>query len=272
MENRFFLISAKKVFLNVCFFVLIFPTVSCTLPLKYSSEEIRGTIVDAETGQPIEGAVVLATWRVSKMHLALGDIGAGTERNLVRVEVVTDKEGNYLIPAWGPKLVSPLEGMGVGDSRLYIFKSGYWEKRLSNIEPEILDRSRNYNVNKLDNKKLVFDPISPTAFRTRFETFVSRVASKPKRAPSHRRSVWNGREIRLKKLIIREEIKYLDSKLKPATRKTTEDDLFSQIRWKIRTKNTCREILKERARLSSEKYLQNKVFVDCLELLKEDIE
>ncbi len=273
MENRFFLKSIKKIFLNVCFLVLIFPTVSCALPLKYSSEEIRGTIVDAETGQPIEGVVVSAYWDVNKLHLAFGDVGSGTERTLIKFEVVTDKEGNYLIPAWGPKWVSVLEYMGGNDSYLIFFKSGYRRKGVSNIELEILDRY--YNLSKLDDKKLEHDPYNPfgiTGFRTRFEEAVSRVARKTKKAPSYRKSVWNGRAIRLKKLTIGEEINYLDHNGRRATRKVSEDDLYSQINTIYRTKNTCREILKERSRFSSEKYLQKRVFVDCLKLMKEDVE
>lgn len=249
----------------ILFFSILFtmlPLTACAyMPLRYSADRIGGIVVDAETDQPIEGAVVIAHWNVTKMHLALGDIGYPSGRNLVWLEAVTDKEGKYLIPAWGPKFVSPLESMSGRDSHLAIFKSGYWLKPLSDIEPDTL--AKWYILSMVDDKKLV-----DHTFSTRFEIAVSRVARSTHVVPSHRKSVWNGRTIRIKKFILGEERRYvdetgrpvLDDWGKPVIKTVTEDDLYDQIRWETpRTPNTCKEILKERSRFSAEYIIKEKL-------------
>lgn len=56
--------------------------------------EIKGSVVEAGTAQPIDGAVVAALWQLSE----LVSEGFG---GYARVQVVqTDKEGNFLLPSW----------------------------------------------------------------------------------------------------------------------------------------------------------------------------
>ena len=75
----------------------------------------RGKIVDADTGAPIEGVVVLGTWSRVYPNVA----GASHELYDAR-ETVTDKNGEFSIPGMGLKLLSNVEEMNV-----LIFKSGY---------------------------------------------------------------------------------------------------------------------------------------------------
>jgi hypothetical protein len=65
----------------------------------YSSPEIRAHVV-TPTGQPVEGAIVVATWGVSTN---LNNVSAG---QLAISEVITDKSGEFRIPPWGPRYVS----------------------------------------------------------------------------------------------------------------------------------------------------------------------
>lgn len=90
---------------------------SMDVPLFYSAKETRARIVDEETGQPIEGAVVVAQWilasipeRGPTLHIA---------------EAVTDKNGEFVIPAWGPKPRRPLTVLKYLSPELIIFKHGY---------------------------------------------------------------------------------------------------------------------------------------------------
>lgn len=87
---------------------------------------ITGTIVDTETGQPIEGAVVLAEWTVTK------GVGLTYTDPYKVIEAVTDKEGKVTISGVFNPLVNP--------PRVTIYKKGYvawnneyvfpkWEKR-----------------------------------------------------------------------------------------------------------------------------------------------
>ena len=71
--------------------------------------------MDAETGQPIEGVVVLGTW--SKIY---PNIAGATHEFYDASEAVTDKNGEFLIRGLGLKLFSNVEAMNV-----LIFKAGY---------------------------------------------------------------------------------------------------------------------------------------------------
>lgn len=89
--------------------------------------EISGTVVDAETGQPIEGTVVLVEWTKTK-----GLPGMTHTEPYKVIEVISDKEGKVTISGvFNPMVNSP---------RVTLYKKGYvawnneyifpkWEKR-----------------------------------------------------------------------------------------------------------------------------------------------
>jgi hypothetical protein len=101
---------------------------ACAGPPLYSAKEIRGQIVDEQTGQPIEGAVVVAQW-----VLFQAGFGDGGHKGRIHVhETVTDKEGRYFIPAWGPRLHPPMTKLLDLDPEILIFKSTYEPHSLYN--------------------------------------------------------------------------------------------------------------------------------------------
>jgi hypothetical protein len=92
---------------------------SVSAPVMYSAGPTYGTVVDAETKQPIAGAVVVAQWVLEGgMHwdrVGLLKIG----------EAVTDESGAFRIDAWGPLSRPPggvLDGL---DPTIVIFKPAY---------------------------------------------------------------------------------------------------------------------------------------------------
>lgn len=118
----------KRLFFNIFSLTgLLLPLQACS-GLTYSAKEIHGKIVDADTGQPLEGVNIVAQWQIERKWV-------GDDKALLYVtEAVTDKEGNYSFPARGPILLPLLADFGEGhDPLLSIFKSGY--------EVEFLDNS-----------------------------------------------------------------------------------------------------------------------------------
>jgi hypothetical protein len=108
------------------------------LPLQgcardYSAKSIEAWVVDAETGKPVEGANVVAHW-----ELRYGLEGGGSYQ-LQIMEDVTDKNGRFFFPAWGPKEIPghlPKEArLKQLDPGIVIFKSGYETKRVWNDRP-----------------------------------------------------------------------------------------------------------------------------------------
>ena len=85
-------------------------------------------VVDADTGQPIEGAVVVAYWEMHRGSLA----GDGLPCGAANVEeAVTDKDGQFHLPGWGP-VRSSCDGMRSFDPIMFVFKSGYSYVRTGN--------------------------------------------------------------------------------------------------------------------------------------------
>lgn len=86
--------------------------------LFHSAKEIRGQVMDEETGKPLEGVIVVAQWR--PYYPPAGHSG------VIHVyEALTDSEGRYRIPAWGPKPVPAGAEIRHLDPELRFFKSGY---------------------------------------------------------------------------------------------------------------------------------------------------
>jgi len=101
--------------------IIIFLTSGC-------NAEMTGTVVDAETGAPIEGAVVLVEWTVTK-----GPPGLRSTEIYKTIELLTDKNGKFTI-------VTILDPMVNKIPHLVIYKRGYvawnnqyifpkWERR-----------------------------------------------------------------------------------------------------------------------------------------------
>ena len=96
-------------------------------PPFYWGEAIHCRVVDADTGEPIEGAVAVADWK-----LYGGGIGHGGHRSSLLVQAtVTDTDGRFAFPAWGPTLRPSYEALDRAPW-LIVFKSGYEHQALWN--------------------------------------------------------------------------------------------------------------------------------------------
>jgi hypothetical protein len=115
-------------------------------PPFYSAVETRARIVDEETGQPVDGAVVVAQWRLQ---------GAWSSRYTLHIaEAITGQNGDFVIPEWGPKLRRPLTELRYESPQLIIFKHGYQPLWLQN---EALDDVVKYlpNYKNMKTKDLI---------------------------------------------------------------------------------------------------------------------
>ena len=98
----------------------------CHSPV-YTIEPFEAWAVDAETGEPVEGANVVATWALFDAWYLHSS--AFLEMPEVK-EAVTDKNGRFSFP--GFKLYNPKLRELREDPKIIIFKSGYEYVRRSN--------------------------------------------------------------------------------------------------------------------------------------------
>lgn len=105
-------------------------------PLYYAAEAIEARVVDADTKQPLEGVIVTANWQL--FHSTVG--GRVPGKQLMVMEAVTDKDGKFTFPAWGPKLA--LWGyLDNRDPQLLLFKPGHEYRGLQNPTLSTTDHS-----------------------------------------------------------------------------------------------------------------------------------
>jgi hypothetical protein len=103
-------------------FVVITLLTGCPahVPYFYSADAIEAWVVDEETKEPLEGVVIVAEWELyASMFVEYQRVG-----QLKVMEAVTDKNGRFSFPAWGPK-VTVWGHLKKNAPRMIFFKSGY---------------------------------------------------------------------------------------------------------------------------------------------------
>jgi len=103
---------------------------ACDSPY-YTSDPIEAWVVDADTGQPIEGAVVTANWQLVGFGF---DTGGRKLGQLEVMETLTDKNGRFYFPGF-TKLNPGLDDLREEDPQILIFKPGYSYMRVANDYP-----------------------------------------------------------------------------------------------------------------------------------------
>ena len=97
---------------------LLLPLQSCAF--YYSAAPIEAWVVDAETGKPLEGVVVTANWQLKG-----GLEGGNPVGQMMVMEAVTDQNGRFHFPAWGPTRNISDGRIKDAAPQLLLFKSGY---------------------------------------------------------------------------------------------------------------------------------------------------
>ena len=105
-------INMKK--FNFIIIGFLFLLQGCIYAVRYDGT-YNGKVIDADTGQPLEGTVVLGVW-----YTVLPTVAGGVSSYYDAKETLTDKNGEFEIPGMGLRVMSNLAPMDV-----LIFKAGY---------------------------------------------------------------------------------------------------------------------------------------------------
>lgn len=108
------LFAVLIIFVGIYLLTLIGFLPAFCYPVRYDGP-YKGKIVDVETGQPIEGVVVLGVWS-KELPTPAGAVSSHYDA----METVTDKNGEFEILGLGLKVFSNVTPMNV-----VIFKAGY---------------------------------------------------------------------------------------------------------------------------------------------------
>jgi len=97
---------------------------------EYVGAPIEARVVDDKSGGGLEGVHVVAAWQVKG-----GWEGGNIEGYLEVRETVTDTNGMFRIPGWGPKANPWHGGFGETAPRIMLFKPGYEYRSVANKQP-----------------------------------------------------------------------------------------------------------------------------------------
>jgi hypothetical protein len=93
----------------------------------FRSDRVSATVVDAGSGVPVEGALVVAVWEIEK-----GRIHGHDSYVLHKAEATTDATGRFQLDAWGPKYGGMAWAMSGESPYAYVFAAGRRFEILSN--------------------------------------------------------------------------------------------------------------------------------------------
>ncbi|MFZ3137180.1 MAG: hypothetical protein WA126_07300 [Thermodesulfovibrionales bacterium] len=106
----------RKILLILILTSLVMSATSCYgFAAIHKDGPYEGKVIDVETGEPIEGVVVLGDW--SREHISPG---GATHTFYDAKETITDKNGEFYIEGMGLEILSNVTPMDV-----LIFKAGY---------------------------------------------------------------------------------------------------------------------------------------------------
>jgi len=102
-------------------------------PTSYGGAPLNGRVVDANTKQPIEGAIVVQYWRLLRPTL----VGHSNFAGVLHIdETVTDKNGRYSFIAWGPVAAPSGTYVDSNSPEISLFKLRYLPNGKGNYLPE----------------------------------------------------------------------------------------------------------------------------------------
>jgi len=93
----------------------------------YFAKPIAGRVLEAGTPTPLPGVTVVADWQLQG-----GMEGGSTTGHVLILETVTDADGQFAFPAWGPRLAYPFKHFEERAPLLLFFKPGYVPKDIEN--------------------------------------------------------------------------------------------------------------------------------------------
>lgn len=157
MENSFNVNWKIQVFVVAILFAIVYAVgyyIFKPPEHQYQAAPISGKVVDKETGKPVEGVHVAVYWQLYSD--SIGGLGGRVASDVIGVsETVTDEDGIYHIPGWGPKVVKG-NYLGEESPMIGFYKTGYEFKEVYNsnmtllVNKDYISEGYEYSKNKTE--------------------------------------------------------------------------------------------------------------------------
>ena len=134
--------------------VLFAIVVNQIFPLVWYSPKIEAS-VSTPDGKPVAGAIVVVSWNIE------GPWNGASLGQMSVAETVTDANGKFQIPAWGPRF-NYRGSIPIDEPTVRIFKSGFAPLTIQNYEDVPMQAASRIIVFRLQNQNIVLTPFSGT--------------------------------------------------------------------------------------------------------------
>lgn len=104
-------------------------------------------------GEPVAGAIVVANWNIH------GPLNGASQGQLALAEVISDDNGRFRIPAWGPR-TSTKGGIRIDEPTIRIFKPGFVPLVLKNYEGVPMEAAASIIVSRFQNATITLTPFN----------------------------------------------------------------------------------------------------------------
>lgn len=142
---------------GIVLIVLLAGIVYLVTPTGWSSSEIRARVV-TPAGAPVAGAIIAANWNVE------GAWNGASLGQLAISEVVTDKDGWFRIPQWGPKYVWK-GAVSESEPVIRIYHPNFVPLIIRNVEGTAMRSASRIIRFRLQDQELVLQPFTGSSFQ-----------------------------------------------------------------------------------------------------------
>lgn len=102
------------------------------IPVRYAGEPLRAQVVDADL-QPVAGAQVDVVWRA---WASTGNMCHAEDSTVHTYRAVTDDNGFFVIPKWGPVYLPRRFTIDSADPHVVIHKTDYEDRLIGGLRPD----------------------------------------------------------------------------------------------------------------------------------------
>ncbi|MGM0403387.1 MAG: hypothetical protein ACQEQN_06700, partial [Thermodesulfobacteriota bacterium] len=120
LSGRTTVVRSCAILFMACFFAGFIFAPECFAWIFFHKPAYKGKVIDAETGEPIEGVAVVAVYRARNV---IGGPAGPNSWEINWKETVTDENGFFHIPSY-TTLVGP--NSKEEETRFIFYKPGYW--------------------------------------------------------------------------------------------------------------------------------------------------